>query len=197
MTSQNFQSWLAGLDLLSEAQWPQLHAAARERCEGSAALAAIELQVKSARLRLDCITINAGWRRGARWWREPDPLRIFCWRFRTLSSSTSDCVVVRLLRDSRLDHLLPCSRGAGSLEPGAVFISILFTQNLLLMTIHLLRFPPLDGNTVPSLFLSEQRARKWFDPSRDSAFGFLGLFAVWSLFGSLFWPMLHFAVDRP
>jgi len=65
------------------------------------------------------------------------------------------------------------------------------------MTIHLLRFPPLDGTTVPSLFLSEQHARKWFDPSRDSAFGFLGVFAVWSLFGSLFWPMLHFAVDRP
>ncbi len=49
MTNQSFQSWLAGLDRLSDAQWCQLHAAVQERSEAAAALAAIELQVDSER----------------------------------------------------------------------------------------------------------------------------------------------------
>ena len=85
--------------------------------------------------------------------------------------------------------------GQGDFEPLAFFISILFTQNILLMTFNLLPVPPLDGNTVLGLFLSEQRARNWFDFSRDSTFSLLGLVAAWSFFGRLFWPILRFAVD--
>ncbi len=85
--------------------------------------------------------------------------------------------------------------GQGDFEPLAFFISILFTQNILLMTFNLLPVPPLDGNTVLGLFMSERRARAWFDFSRDSTFGLLGLLAAWSFFGRLFWPILRFAVD--
>ncbi len=49
MTIQRFESWLAGLDRLSDAQWSQLHTAVQERSEAGAALAAIELQVDSER----------------------------------------------------------------------------------------------------------------------------------------------------
>lgn len=85
--------------------------------------------------------------------------------------------------------------GQGNFEPLAFFVSILFTLNILLMTFNLLPVPPLDGNTVLGLFLSEQRARRWFDFSRDSMFSLLGLIAAWSFFGRLFWPVLRFAVD--
>lgn len=49
MTIQRFESWLAGLDRLSDAQWSQLHTVVQERSEAGAALAAIELQVDSER----------------------------------------------------------------------------------------------------------------------------------------------------
>lgn len=49
MTNQSFQSWLAGLDRLSAAQWSQLQQAVQERSEGAAAVAAIELQIDTER----------------------------------------------------------------------------------------------------------------------------------------------------
>ena len=49
MTNQGFQSWLAGLDRLSEAQWSQLEQTVQERSEGAAAVAAIELQIDAER----------------------------------------------------------------------------------------------------------------------------------------------------
>ena len=39
MTNQSFQSWLAGVDRLSDAQWSQLHAAVQERSEAARAAA--------------------------------------------------------------------------------------------------------------------------------------------------------------
>ena len=49
MTNQSFQSWLAGLDRLSAAQWSQLQQAVQQRSEGAAAVAAIELQIDAER----------------------------------------------------------------------------------------------------------------------------------------------------
>ena len=86
-------------------------------------------------------------------------------------------------------------QGEGDMEPVALFVSVLFTLNILLMTFNLLPVPPLDGNTVVGLFVSEQRARDWFDFSRDPNYGFMGLIIAWVLFGRLFWPILRFAVD--
>ncbi len=77
----------------------------------------------------------------------------------------------------------------------AQFLSILFTQNILLMTFNLLPVPPLDGNTVVGLFMSERIARRWFDLTRDQPYMILGLVAAWYLFGGIFWPVLRFAVN--
>ena len=44
-----FQSWLAGLDRLSAAQWSQLQQAVQQRSKGAAAVAAIELQIDAER----------------------------------------------------------------------------------------------------------------------------------------------------
>ena len=49
MTNESFQSWLAGLDHLTDAQRSQLTQAVQERGEGAAAVAAIELQVDAER----------------------------------------------------------------------------------------------------------------------------------------------------
>lgn len=82
----------------------------------------------------------------------------------------------------------------GDLAPIAQFLSILFTQNVLLMTFNLLPVPPLDGNTAIGLLMPEQVARRWFDLTRDQAFGILGLILAWYFFGDLFWPVLRAAV---
>ena len=82
----------------------------------------------------------------------------------------------------------------GDLAPIAQFVSILFTQNILLMTFNLLPVPPLDGNTAIGLLVPERLARKWFDVTRDRAFGILGLVLAWYFFGDLFWPVLRVAI---
>ena len=69
MTNQSFQSWLAGLDRLSAAQWSQLQQAVQERSEGAAAVAAIELQLDTGRRCPHCQaggTVRRGTTRGLR-----------------------------------------------------------------------------------------------------------------------------------
>ncbi len=83
---------------------------------------------------------------------------------------------------------------SGDLAPLAQFLSILFTQNVLLMTFNLLPVPPLDGNTAIGLLMPEAAARRWFDLTRDQAFGILGLVLAWYFFGDLFWPILRIAI---
>ena len=83
---------------------------------------------------------------------------------------------------------------SGDLAPVAQFVSILFTQNVLLMTFNLLPVPPLDGNTAIGLLMPEPLARRWFELTRDRAFGILGLVLAWYFFGDLFWPVLRGAV---
>ena len=49
MTNHMFETWLAGLDCLSAAQWSQLQQAVQKRSEGAAAVAAIELRIDAER----------------------------------------------------------------------------------------------------------------------------------------------------
>ncbi len=68
----------------------------------------------------------------------------------------------------------------------ATFLSILFVLNLLLGTFNLLPFPPLDGNTGVTLFMSENSAIRFLDWWRSQGYGMLGLLVAWLLFGKLF-----------
>ncbi len=83
---------------------------------------------------------------------------------------------------------------SGDLAPIAQFLSILFTQNVLLMTFNLLPVPPLDGNTAIGLLMPEHAARRWFSLTRDQVFGILGLFLAWCFIAVLFRPVLRIAV---
>jgi len=77
----------------------------------------------------------------------------------------------------------------------ATFFSILFSLNLLLGAFNLLPFPPLDGNTVAGLFLSESAALKFYEFSHNQAFSLIGLFAAWKIFDLVFRPIFTFALN--
>jgi len=77
----------------------------------------------------------------------------------------------------------------------ATFFSILFSLNLLLATFNLLPVPPLDGNTVVGLFLSEKAALKFAELSHNQAFSLIGLLAAWKIFDVVFRPVFTFALN--
>ncbi len=80
-------------------------------------------------------------------------------------------------------------------EALAVFLSILFSLNLLLATFNLLPVPPLDGNAVVGLFLSEGAARKFSAISHSGGFAMIGLVIGWTLFNRLFAPLFNVALN--
>lgn len=84
----------------------------------------------------------------------------------------------------------------GVAEGVAVFLSILFSLNLLLGTFNLLPVPPLDGYSVLGLFLPEDSARKLEEMrGQIGMWGFLAIMLGWSAFSRLFWPVFSFALN--
>jgi Zn-dependent protease len=61
----------------------------------------------------------------------------------------------------------------GTAQGVAMFLSILFSLNVLLMSFNLLPVPPLDGNTAIGLLMSEQAALRFYDFSRQPGFAML------------------------
>ena len=74
-------------------------------------------------------------------------------------------------------------------EAAALFLSILFSQNLLLMAFNLIPVPPLDGATAIGLLLPDELALKLLDFFRQPGFSILGLVLAWRFFGELFTPL--------
>jgi Zn-dependent protease len=68
----------------------------------------------------------------------------------------------------------------------ATFLSILFVLNLLLGTFNLLPVPPLDGNTGITLLMSEERALRFLNWTRNHGLGMAGLLVAWAVYGKLF-----------
>lgn len=81
------------------------------------------------------------------------------------------------------------STSAGPAEGLAIFLSILFSLNLLLAAFNLLPIPPLDGNTAVGIVLPEQMARRFAEFSRNRSFALLGLLLGWRVFGYIFGPL--------
>jgi Zn-dependent protease len=77
----------------------------------------------------------------------------------------------------------------------AMFISVLFFENLLLGTFNLLPVPPLDGSTGITVLMSERTALRFLDFVRDPTFSMAGIIAAWYLFGKLFDPIFTFALN--
>jgi Zn-dependent protease len=77
----------------------------------------------------------------------------------------------------------------------AMFISVLFFENLLLGTFNLLPVPPLDGSTGITVLMSERMALRFLEFVRDPTFSMVGIVAAWYLFDKLFDPIFTFALN--
>jgi len=91
-------------------------------------------------------------------------------------------------------HIVDAEPG-GVAEALAPFLSLLFSQNLLLMSFNLIPVAPLDGATVIGLFVSESTALKIYDFMRQPGMSLLGLVIAWKLFGEIFSPLFWFAMN--
>jgi membrane-associated protease RseP (regulator of RpoE activity) len=76
--------------------------------------------------------------------------------------------------------------GDGASRLAATFLSVLFALNLLLGTFNLLPVPPLDGNTGITIFMGEERARRFMDWTTRSALGFAGILLAWFIYNRIF-----------
>jgi len=77
----------------------------------------------------------------------------------------------------------------------AKMISLLFALNLLLGAFNLLPVPPLDGCSLPLLFLPGEVAERYWLAIRQPMLSWLGLMLAWKLFGAAF-PALFQAAAR-
>jgi Zn-dependent protease len=76
-----------------------------------------------------------------------------------------------------------------------VFLSILFSLNLLLFTFNLIPLPPLDGSGLTPLFLPEDKAYAYLQFINNPGFSFVGLVLAWKLFDLLFNPLHLFFIN--
>ena len=82
----------------------------------------------------------------------------------------------------------------GGLTGLSMFVSVLFSLNLLLGTFNLLPVPPLDGATVLGLLFSEETALKIYEATRQPGFQLVGLLIAWNVFDRVFLPVFVYAL---
>lgn len=80
-----------------------------------------------------------------------------------------------------------------SAEPGAlggvaIFLSILFSLNLVLFLFNLVPVPPLDGSAVLQLVLKPDVAQRWQAFLRQPMMSLVGIIIAWRVIGYVFWP---------
>jgi len=83
----------------------------------------------------------------------------------------------------------------GTMAGVAIFLSILFSLNLLLFTFNLMPLPPLDGSGIIPLLLSRERAVAYMAFIHNSHLSFLGIFLAWNSFGYIFRPVFRTFVN--
>jgi len=83
-------------------------------------------------------------------------------------------------------------------------LSVLFALNLILFIFNLFPFPPLDGSSVVTLFMSERLAYRYTTFMQQPMFSFIGLILAWRLFGMVFgkifvnsFMLLHYSGSQP
>jgi Zn-dependent protease len=68
----------------------------------------------------------------------------------------------------------------------AVFISMLFSLNVILFILNIIPLPPLDGSSIIGLFLQDDTARSYKRVISNPAFSMVGLLLAWLVFTPLF-----------
>ena len=84
--------------------------------------------------------------------------------------------------------------GKGFWEAAAMLLSIMFVLNLILFVLNLIPFPPLDGSSVLGLFLSERRALRWRDLTRQPGVSVMGILVAYYLFSPVFTVVYRLAL---
>ena len=76
----------------------------------------------------------------------------------------------------------------------AQMVSLFFSLNLLLGAFNLIPLPPLDGSSLPFLFLDEGGAQKYRAALHHPSFMWLGLFVAWKVFDFIYPPIFQGAL---
>ena len=82
----------------------------------------------------------------------------------------------------------------GLTEGLALFLSVLFSLNLLLAIFNLLPVPPLDGHAAVGLLISENAARRFAALARDPTLSIVGLLVCWRIFPYIFSPVFDLSL---
>jgi len=87
------------------------------------------------------------------------------------------------------------SAPAGLPNSFALLMSIVFSLNLILAMFNLMPFPPLDGHSLPYLWLSRIAAEKYERFFANPNAGIIGLIIAWNLFDYIFSPIHLFVIN--
>ena len=87
------------------------------------------------------------------------------------------------------------ANSAGIGNSSAIMLSILFSENLLLLVFNLIPLPPLDGSNVLLYFLRANEAAKYERFLYNPTHMLIGLVAAWQLFGLVCRPIQVFALN--
>jgi Zn-dependent protease len=82
---------------------------------------------------------------------------------------------------------------SGVAEGLAIFLSVLFSINLILGCFNLIPVPPLDGYAIVPLVLNDRMRDKWFGLFSGGG-ALMGLIIAWVLFDRLMPPVFHTAI---
>ncbi len=93
------------------------------------------------------------------------------------------------------DHQIVAATREGLPNLFAILLSIGFSLNLVLFLFNLIPFPPLDGSSLPLLFLSDEGADKYWDFLRSPGINMFGMFVAWKIFGVIFPPLQLIAIN--
>lgn len=77
----------------------------------------------------------------------------------------------------------------------AIFLSLMFCENVLLGFFNLLPVPPLDGNTAIALILPDRAAEAFRAATRTGFLAMFGIWIAWFLAGPLLRPVLLGAIE--
>ncbi len=83
----------------------------------------------------------------------------------------------------------------GLIKGAAIFVSILFSLNVLLLAFNLLPVPPLDGTGWVALVLPEDMARRYRELTLQPWARFLGIFLAWNMFDFIAGPMISLSLN--
>ncbi len=89
-------------------------------------------------------------------------------------------------------HQVIVPSSAGLMNGAAVFLSLMFSLNILLFVFNMIPMPPLDGSGVLPLIMNEDHARNYMAFISQPIFMFVGIYLAWQAIDVLYWPALKF-----